>query len=141
MDSVTLGHGERTFTLRRGTPPDPGDPYNGGTFAADLRAPGLRATRLVFHFGWSDVAGFFSELAENWRGWPGPKAWTSPEGDLAMTATHESGNHVAIEIVLRDGPAHTWSVATTVDVEPGEEMSRLAKQVAETIPTTNARHP
>jgi len=138
VDSLTLGHGERTATLRPGAPPAPGDPYNGGHFVVELRAEGMTATRQVFVYGWSDVAGFFADLAENWRGWAGPKTWTSPEYDLAMTATHESGSHVQIEMVLQDGPVHTWSVTTTVEVEPGEEMTRLAKAVAELIPTIAA---
>lgn len=136
VDSVTLGNGERTLTLTRGNPPDLGDPYSGGNFGADLRAPGLSAARQVFIYGWSDLAGFFSDLAANWHGWVGPKTWSSPEYDLMMTATHDSGGHVTIEIVLRDGPVHTWSVATAVNVEPGEEMARLAQLIAGVIPTT-----
>lgn len=136
VDSVTVGHGERTVTLIRGTPPESDGSYDGGHFGVEVRATGLCATRPVFVYGWSDVAGFFSDLAENWRGWVGPKTWTSPEYDLTMTATHKSSSHVTIEFVVRDGPVHTWSATTAVDVEPGEEMTHLAKQVAELIPTT-----
>jgi hypothetical protein len=138
VESLTLRHGERIAILRPGTPPEPGDPYNGGDFSVELRAEGMTATRRVFVHGWSDVAGFFADLADNWRGWPGEKTWTSPECDLTMTATHESGSHVRIELVLRDGPVHTWSVSTSVEVEPGEEMTRLAAAVAEMVPTTAA---
>jgi len=138
VESVTLGHGERTVTLTRGVPPAPGDPYNGGHFGADLHAPGLSASRQVFVFGWSDIAGFFSDLAQHWRGWDGPKTWTSPEHDLTVTATHESGSHVRVAIVLQDGPAHTWSASTSVDVEPGEEMTLLARDLSRLTSTTSS---
>ncbi len=136
VDAVILGHGERTAILRPGTSPEAGDPYNGGDFLVELRAEGMTASRRVFVYGWSDVAGFFADLAENWRGWAGTKTWTSPEYDLAMTATHDAGSLVLIEMALRDGPVHTWSATTWVEVEPGEEMASVAKAVAETIPTS-----
>jgi len=136
VDPLTLGHGDRIAILHPGTPPEPGNPYNGGHFTVELQARGMAATRRVFVYGWSDVAGFFSDLADNWRGWPGEKTWASPEYDLTMTATHEPGSLVRIELVLQDGPDPTWSVTTSVEVEPGEELSRLAAAVAETVPTT-----
>jgi hypothetical protein len=138
VDSVIFGHGERTMTLIRGTPLEPADPYSGGDFGVELRAPGLSATRQVFVFGWSHVGGFFSDLAQSWRGWAGAKSWTSPEHDLSMRATHESGGRVVIEILLRDGPVHSWSVSMAVEVEPGEEMARLARDVVALIPAASA---
>jgi hypothetical protein len=127
MDAVTLGHGERTATFTRGTPPEPGDPYNGGHFTVDVRGPGLSATRAVFIYGHTDIAAYLGDLAANWRGWSGARTWESPEYDLTMAATHEAGSHVNIQVTVKDGPVHTWLVTTSVEVEPGEEMAQLAR--------------
>jgi hypothetical protein len=46
------------------------------------------------HIGW--LADFLSELAGSWRGWEGERKWTSLEGDIELTATHDGRGLVAL---------------------------------------------
>lgn len=133
MEAVTIGHGERTVTFRNAVAPPSDDPYDGGTFDVEMRGTGLTAMRTVFTFGFSDLPGFLAELADAWRGWTGVKEWNSPERDLTIAATYQSGGHVELHFTLRDGVLPTWTSSLDVDVEAGAEMTSIAGSIRDLV--------
>ena len=103
---------------------------------ATVRLDGLTATRAVVGLGGSgfgDLAGYLSGLAAGWRGWEGTRRWESLEHDLALEARHAHG-HVLITVTLaRPGGGwgdDGWVVRGTLRIEPGEQLSAIADEVA-----------
>ena len=137
MDVITLGHGDETVRLGAAVVPDVADPYAGGSFEIELRGAGMTATRTVFVYASSGLASFFIELAEAWRGWEGSEVWESPEHDLTIEATFRHGGHDHLRFTARNGPMPTWRASVEVDVEAGEEMTQVAREVARLLPTRN----
>jgi hypothetical protein len=129
VDVVRLGHGDKVVTFGRAVVADPADAYAGGSFEVRLGASGLTASRTVFVYSWSGLAPFFTELADAWRGWTGVKEWESPEHDLRIEATFESSGHDCLRFTASDGPTPTWRAWVEVDVEAGEDMARIAREV------------
>lgn len=101
-----------------------------------LRLKGLLATsRVVSHYatGFQDLADFFAKLAADWRGWPGARRWESLECDLTIEARHQH-SHVTLKVELRcdrfDWDNDGWRVSGDVSIEPGEQLSSAARDVA-----------
>lgn len=138
MEAVTIGYGEQTATISNAAPPSGTDPYEGGSFDVTLGAPGLAVTRSVFIFGHSRLGAFLTELAEAWRGWTGIKVWESPERDLTIEARSDGGSHVKLLLIVRDGPVYTWKTSIEIDVEAGEEMARIARDIEQLFPSATA---
>jgi len=99
---------------------------------ARLRVRGLDASlRISAHYatGFDELAGFFRGLAANWRGWQGEGVYESLERDLRLTGTHDG--HVRLALQLRQSTVPDgWSVAAVIRLDPGEEMTRIAEDVA-----------
>jgi hypothetical protein len=73
--------------------PDESDPIV-QTVIAELSSSGLRAIRTVVHSystGFADLADFFAQLEQDWRGWDATRSRRSLEGDLDIEARHEFG--------------------------------------------------
>lgn len=138
MEAVTLGHGDEYATISNAAPPSGTDPYEGGSFDVSLRAPGLTVTQSVFIFGFSGLAAYFADLAEAWRGWTGSKVWDSPEHHLTIEATSDGGSHVELTLIVRNGAMFTWTCSIRVQVEAGEEMARIARDIEYLLPATTA---
>ena len=134
MDELTIGRGSQVAIFRDAiSGPPRADPYSGeGSFVVELRAEGLRAQRTVFMFSfdWANLAAFFADLAESWRGWDGEKRWESIEHDLSITATSDSRGHCRLHFVVRDGPNPTWEVSMIgPEIDAGEDMATVARNV------------
>lgn len=109
------------------------DPWNDGSIdvCAQIAAPGLTATLhgvTLSVMGGTDLVPFLDGLATDFTGWDGTRTWTTLDGDLRIDAVFGAGGHVSLIWTLtpwrdRDG---TWSASTTVVVEAGEQLSRLA---------------
>jgi hypothetical protein len=99
---------------------------------ASLRVVGLDASlRVSAHYatGFDELAGFFRELAADWCGWQGERAYESLERELRLTATHDG--HVRLAVFLRQSSVpDRWSAAAVIRLDPGEEMTRVAGDVA-----------
>jgi hypothetical protein len=97
-----------------------------------LRVPGLDAGRRVWaHYakGFSDLVAFFHGLAADWRGWQGERTYESLEHDLRLTAIHDG--HVRLLVQLPETAGlDEWSATGVVQLDPGEEMTRAAEDVA-----------
>lgn len=69
---------------------------------------------------------FLAELAEDFRGWSGTRAWRSLDGDLTLAAEH-AGSHVRLTWGLHDHlPDGQWRFEMATSHAPGEDMRRLA---------------
>ncbi len=128
-NQVTLGHPAQRVVLDRFTAPSRADPYAGGTFVVTLSATGLSVVRTVFVYRHSALGAYFSELADEWRGWLGTKVWESPENDLTINATSDAGRHARLRFVVRNGPLYDWTASVDVEVDAGEEMAGIARDV------------
>jgi hypothetical protein len=101
------------------------------TVVVRLRVPGLDASRRVWETaaGFYALVAFFNELAADWRGWQGERRYASAEHDLRLAATHDG--HIHLFVQLREkGELTDWSATAVVQLDPGEEMTRAAGDVA-----------
>ena len=97
-----------------------------------LRVPRLEArSRVDAHYaaGFDDLVAFFGQLAADWRGWDGERTYESIGHDLRLTATHDGYVRLAVQLWQESGP-QGWSAAAVISLEPGEEMTRVAEDVA-----------
>jgi len=106
------------------------------TVIAELSSSGLRAIRTVVHSystGFADLAGFFAQLEQDWRGWDDVRSWRSLEGDLSIEARHQFG-HVQLRVTLRAyGPGwgnDGWTASANLTIDPGEQLSQIATDLS-----------
>jgi hypothetical protein len=98
-----------------------------------LRVPGLEASsRVSAHYAseFDDLVAFFRQLAADWRGWGGERIYESLEHDLRLTATHDGHVRLAVQLWQEPRWLPGWSAAAVITLEPGEEMTRVAEDVA-----------
>lgn len=99
---------------------------------ARLKTAGLDASlRVSAHYATSfdELVGFFNRLAADWRGWQGERAYESLEHELRLTAIHDG--HVRMVVQLRQSsPPDGWSAAAVIQLDPGEELTQVANDVA-----------
>jgi hypothetical protein len=114
---------------------DGGDRYSGGSMRIELHGDGLDAATGVFIFDFDGIDDYFNDLAANWRGWEGTKSWRSPESHLVVEATATSNGHRRLRFSLRDLPVPTWRAWVELDLEGGEEMTRVAAELVELVST------
>jgi hypothetical protein len=102
---------------------------------ARLRVDGLDAlVRVSSHYAtsFSELTGFFRELAADRRGWPGERTYESLEHELRLTASHDG--HVRIAVQLRQSSLPDgWSASAVFSVDPGEDMTRAAENVTDLL--------
>jgi hypothetical protein len=97
-----------------------------------LRTPGLDARLQVqshYASGFDDLVAFFQGLAAGWRGWQGEQVYESLEHDLRLTATHNGHVRLAVQMSLTSEP-EGWSASAVLRLDPGEEMTQAADDVA-----------
>lgn len=130
MDKVEVGRTQRiTFgDLRR----EPGGQMLSMTVTVELAS--LTARRQVtasYVSGFADLAGFFTSLVENWRGWSGTRTYESIEHDLLLEAAH-TGSHVELRFTLQDPQFHdAWSVRGKLTLDAGEELTCAGEDIQE----------
>ena len=131
MHTVQLGSGDSWLRLSPDYSPLSPPEY----VVAELHGEGLTATRRVvnnYASGFSDLAAFFDQLVEEWRGWSDERAWESIEHDLRIEARHQH-QHVQLRVTVRSyGPGwgnEGWNATADITMEPGEELSRAASEL------------
>ena len=131
MTSVRIGSADDYLLLTE----DESDPIV-RTVIAELSSSGLRAIRTVVHSystGFADLAGFFAQLEQDWRGWDDVRSWRSLEGDLSIEARHQFG-HVQLRVTLRAyGPGwgnDGWTASANLTIDPGEQLSQIATDLS-----------
>ena len=100
------------------------------SLAATLEADGLTASTMF----WLGPEGaedgldwFFGWLASDWRGWEGARVWDGMEGGLTLTCVHSG--RVEIGVVLRHLSGADWTATATLVVDPGEQMTTVAREL------------
>jgi hypothetical protein len=97
-----------------------------------LKTAGLDASlRALAHYatGFDELVGFFNRLAADWRGWQGERAYESLEHELRLNAVHNG--HVRLVVQLRQSSLPDgWSAAAVIQLDPGEELTQVANDVA-----------
>nr|WP_285247750.1 DUF6228 family protein [Pseudarthrobacter sp. efr-133-R2A-89] len=132
MDKVEVGRPQRlTFgDLRR----EPGGQVLSMTVTVELES--LTARREVvasYVSGFADLAGFFTDLGENWRGWIGTRTYESIEHDLLLEAVH-TGSHVELHFTLQNLEASSsWSLRGKLTLDAGEELMRGSDDLRELL--------
>lgn len=130
MPEVRIGGPSQYLLL---TPPAPDAPTQA---VAVLALSGLNAVIAIeedVSRGFEDLATFFKSMEKSWRGWRGTRNWESLEGELRLTATHQGGA-IQLRVAIRrrgfDGGSDGWTVEGDVVIEPGEQLTRIAREVA-----------
>ncbi len=73
----------------------------------------------------------FRELAREWSGWKGDKAWCAMDGEFTIAATTDAAGHVTLEFKLPGSLVPPcWAASLSVQLEAGqlEELARVARQ-------------
>jgi Family of unknown function (DUF6228) len=117
----------------------PVDPYGDGyirTARVEIRADGLTAetTATLHSAGDRHLAGFFEELAADWRGWAGERHWRTLEGEMAIQAWHDGRAHVMIAVTIKRPrlayEKDAWSARAVFTLEAGEQLTAVAQGLA-----------
>jgi hypothetical protein len=101
-------------------------------YTATVATRDLRATVRFYELRLR-LAAYFAGLAENWRGWHGPKQWASAEEDLCLTATHDGAGHITLAATLKrqsDSGRPEWEVRADILLEVAalEDVARAARR-------------
>jgi len=66
-------------------------------------------------------ARLFSDMANEWRGWPGTKVHETLEGDLRLSLEADKLGHFTIRVALVGGePESPWRAEETIHLETGQ---------------------
>jgi len=100
-----------------------------------IRDVDLQAGKSVYE-GYSDgfeqLARFFDELAQSWRGWSGEPVFESIEHDLRIVATHDG--HVRLRVRLwQSTDPDGWTLETFLRLDAGEQLTQAAKDISALI--------
>ena len=130
VEGVTLvGLDEVLITLGPG---EPGRDIDFVDFPVVISGNGLDVRSWVPDLKGHLVA-FVGEIADDWKGERSDRRWESIEHDMSIEATRSPTGHVSMLFTLRGGrrPAEepTWSVAVTVRLEAGEQISAIASNL------------
>lgn len=99
------------------------------SFEATLVVLGVgSATTTVNEYG-SQLAPFFNELAEAWRGFDDVKTFASLEGQLTIAARHDGRGTVDCEVSLRQPWPPEWTFSAVLDFGAGAHLESLAADV------------
>lgn len=79
--------------------------------------------------GGDGLAKFMHGLAQDFRGWEGVRTWRSIEDQLLVAATWATGGHVELMLRIKPSIYDKWELATSFDIEAGEEMANLAASI------------
>ena len=100
-----------------------------------LRVGGLDASLQVsshYATGFTELVGFFRELAADWRGWRGERIYESMEHELRLTASHDGHVRIAVQLHRSNLPEE-WSASGAFSVDPGEELTRATENVTDLL--------
>jgi|HubBroStandDraft_6_1064221.scaffolds.fasta_scaffold1126627_1 hypothetical protein len=106
-------------------------------FRVAITGAGLDAESSVqtMEDGLPNLRSFFRDLAADWRGLNGDSAWEAIEHDLTIEGRHDPLGHVLLTFVLRENyKPRAWQVRATVQLEAGEEMTKVADAIYRLIP-------
>jgi Family of unknown function (DUF6228) len=112
---------------------EPEDEYEreGDYWIAELSCGALRAALRFYDLGIHELGAFFERLATDWRGWSGERSWSSLEGDVQLSATHNGRGTISVIACLRTEAVayHRWSARAELLLDAGalDRVSRAAR--------------
>ena len=102
-------------------------------FLCEISDTGVRATTAIRTLDGDGLTSWATELAQFYQGWEGVRSWKSLEQDLHIDASHDGCGHVSLRFVVR-GPRgyepDAWEASVCVNLDAGEDMRRLAAEIA-----------
>jgi hypothetical protein len=116
----------------------PSDPYGDGyvlLMPVELHDDGLGARHTIDldwpNAGPPDLASYFKDLADHWRGWHGDRTWRSLDGSMVIKAAHDGQGLVTLAGTLTHGVVvpTRWMARVCFTIEAGEQMRSLAADV------------
>lgn len=112
---------------------EPLDADGYGSFAVTIDSPELSLRHSVITMGGDGLPDFIQSIEADWRGWGGERSWQSLEGGLRIDAKH-GGRAIELLVIVRSGYVpDSWELRIPFAVEPGEQLSALAKEVSNTL--------
>ena len=107
-------------------------PYADGSFRVEVRRDRLHATadiatRTRRGHQSDGLSDYFAGLAANWKGWSGPRDWSSSESDLSLSAKGDPTGLIHLHIHLNHGAPPYWELDFGLGLEAGE-LERLAEE-------------
>jgi Family of unknown function (DUF6228) len=110
------------------------DQGNGKRWQASLTLPGLSAAVAVDGSGYGfgeGLATYFGRIADDWRGWDGPRGWSSLEGEFDFEATHDGLAYMTLRVRVQSGlDTEDWRAEGTIWIDAGQ-LERLARAARE----------
>lgn len=130
VDEITIKSSRSAGELKLSDPKPPGSRYPVEYVRVSLREKDIAASSAkIFLYTPHDLAGFFEDLAANWRGWEGAKSWASIEEDFALSCKSDSLGHVAMEVTLKSGLYEDdWRVKAVIYMDAGQ-LEAIASNV------------
>jgi Family of unknown function (DUF6228) len=105
-----------------------------GYYQAELRCRALQAAVEFYGEDVRPVGDLFSELAADWRGWEGERAWNSLEGEVKLRATHDKLGTAALTVELRSDvyvdAGYLWTATGLLFLDAGA-LDGLARQAGQ----------
>ncbi len=102
-------------------------------FLCEIGDAGVRATTAIRTLDGDGLTSWTTDLAQSYQGWEGVRSWRSLEHDLRIDASHDGRGHVSLRFVVR-GPRgyepDAWEASVCVNLDAGEDMRRLAAEIA-----------
>ena len=102
-------------------------------FAARLDGPNFHGSASIYSPELKQLSQFFSDMAENWKGWTGEREWHSLEQELALSAKIDLTGHVDLWVQLRSRQHFLgWTLTCTLVLEAGQ-LDSIAASVREFV--------
>ena len=117
--SLAVEIGQAGATLRV---EEPAPEQVGQSITVSIEQPGIAVSTRVYldSDGGGGLVEFFRSLADDWRGWDGPRKWSTLEGDFQLTCVHNGIGRILVHAELGLDPWESgWKVTAVVVVDPG----------------------
>jgi hypothetical protein len=99
------------------------------TFVVSVRGYQLGAEIKVSSVMAPNLADYFLDLSEHWRGWKGEKKWATLEGEFSLIATADSTGHTTLNYCMRSPyTGFHWELRGALELDVGQ-LESLAKNV------------
>jgi Family of unknown function (DUF6228) len=94
-----------------------------GGYSAGVQTEAMTASTLVYAYGPTPLA-LFEVIANEWRGWHGSKEWSSLEGELSLSATHDGVGTITLQVRLAHlgFDAWDWEARAALALDAGAQL-------------------
>ena len=122
-DEVVLdGNDGRSLALRRISRRDSDAIWS---YEAALTIPQATASAKVYDIG-DGPASFFRDLADSWKGFEGVEEYSTLEGELSFSCSHDGLGTISCTVTLSQPWPPTWRMKAELEFGAGAHLERLA---------------